>query len=135
MKKPQNRDPAERQPNGQFGAGNRANPGGQPKWVATVRAMLDEGAPEAVDYLRSVVVGGPVKSTLLDEEGEAIEGNTYPDIDQRTAAAKVVLDYAVPKPKLTIEHEHKAPTKTLAELGMSDEEICALARQALEKTK
>lgn len=101
---------------GQILPGASGNPGGQPKWVGDVRDLLRSDAPRAREVLREVL-------------------DTSEDDGDRIKAAEVVLSYTLPKPKLTIEHEHKAPTKTLAELGMSDEEICALARQALEKTK
>ena len=102
---------------GQIVKGSAAlHPGGQPAWVADVRDLLRSDAPRAREVLREVL-------------------DTSEDEGARIKAAEVVLSYTLPKPKLTIEHEHKAPTKTLAELGMSDEEICALARQALERTK
>jgi len=136
MKTPQTKKPEViRDELGRIAKGNSGNPGGLHGWVHKARAMLEECNPLAIEYLRSVIVGGPVKSTLLDEEGEATEGNSYPDIDQRTTAAKVVLEYSMPKPKLTVEHEHKAPTKTLADMGLDEEEIIELARRSLEAKK
>ena len=39
---PQKRDPAARKPDGQFGPGNRANPGGKPKKIREIEKMLDD---------------------------------------------------------------------------------------------
>lgn len=72
---------AERRPDGTFGPGNAANPGGQPKWLKQVRESLKALTPLAAERLKGIILDGEDKDSV--------------------AAAKVVLEYTVPKPKQT----------------------------------
>lgn len=58
--------------------GQSGNPGGQPKWVKKVRKALGQHAERAAEVLREVMDTGEPK--------------------ERVMAAKVVLEFSVPKP-------------------------------------
>jgi hypothetical protein len=86
---PQLRNPAvvERRDDGTFAGGGSANPGGQAKWLKEIRAGLRSLLPEAKNRLGEIIRSGSDKDS--------------------TAAAKVVLEYTVPKPKQTHRVEGK----------------------------
>lgn len=102
--KPQDRNPTEstgtgRNPDGTFGKGNSANPGGQPKWVKAARdAMRDELWPLAQRHLRRVLSGEAPRDTTPTEDA------LYADVtvEDRTTAAKLVVEYTLPKPKQSV---------------------------------
>jgi len=100
---PENRTPAveNRREDGTFGAGNSANPGGQPRWLKSVRESLKTLTPLARDTLQHVME------------------NAAKDSD-KVAAAKVVLEFTVPKPKQTHRVEHKGQDPLA---GLTPEEI------------
>lgn len=77
-----------READGTFARGKSPNPGGQAKWLKEVRQSLRDLTPLAAKTLKQVM-----------EEGAK-------DSD-KTAAAKVVLEYTVPKPKQTHRVEGK----------------------------
>ncbi len=66
-----------------FGRGKSGNPGGVPKWLKKVRKKLSVHADEAIETLVQVM-----------REGEAAD---------RVRAAKVVLEYTVPKPTQNVD--------------------------------
>lgn len=78
-----NRDPK----TGQFGEGNTAGTGGQSGWLKRTREALRDDVPTALATLRRV---------MASEDGKAA-----------TAAAKVVLEYSMPKPRQTHRVEGK----------------------------
>lgn len=79
-----NRDPK----TGQFGEGNTAGTGGQSGWLKRTREALRDDVPTALATLRRVMA-------------------SKDDLKAATAAAKVVLEYTVPKPKQTHRVEGK----------------------------
>lgn len=89
-----------------------ANPGGQPKWLKGVRESLKNLTPLAARTLESVMTGA-------DKDAD------------RVAAAKVVLEYTVPKPKQTLKvsGDKNAPFSAL-----SLEDLLALGR-GVKKTE
>lgn len=78
---------AGRREDGTFAEGNSPNPGGQAKWLKQVRADLRNLLPHARATLARVMVS--------QDEKAAVQ------------AAKVVLEYTVPKPKQTHKIEGK----------------------------
>lgn len=76
-----------RKEDGTFDKGNSPNPGGQAKWLKQVREELRALLPHARATLSRVMVG--------DDQKAAVQ------------AAKVVLEYTVPKPKQTHRLEGK----------------------------
>ena len=76
------------------------NPGGQPKWLRTVREALENGSAEAAGYLVRVVAGEETEH-VVDKDGAAIEVPLRGK--DRIAAAKVILEFTVPKPKQELE--------------------------------
>jgi hypothetical protein len=72
---------------GQFGPGNTAGTGGQSGWLKKVRKEMQEDIPTALNTLRRV---------MASEDDKAATG-----------AAKVWLEYTVPKPKQTHRLEGK----------------------------
>lgn len=79
---PENRDPANRQPDGRFGPGNRANPGGVPKEVLAVRRALLTHGDKAVAELVA----------LMGSETERV----------RLGAVELVLAYVLGRPPQAI---------------------------------
>lgn len=75
----------ERREDGTFAPGKSPNPGGQAQWLKPIREGLRAGSAEAVIRLRKIVAEGSDKDANV--------------------AAKVLLDYAVPKPKQTVRME------------------------------
>lgn len=71
-----------------FKKGQSGNPGGGPKWLKGVRESLKGLTPLARKTLREVMKGS-------EKDGD------------RVAAARVVLEYTVPKPKQTHRVEGK----------------------------
>lgn len=116
----------ERGERGKWLPGVSPNPGGQPKWVRGLRESLREHcAPLAARHLARVL-GGPVPKDETPEEAAV-----YAEVsaDDRTRAAKVVLEYTMPKPKATVTVQHTG-NNMLA--GLSVEELKALASRKVE---
>jgi hypothetical protein len=101
------------------------NPGGQPKWVKAFRdAMRDRCAPLAEKHLFRVLGGV--------EPGQAVDDPVYSGLtaDDRTKAAKVVLELVLPKPKQSVKvsGDRKNPLGPL--VGWTPEQLLALAKDA-----
>lgn len=122
--KPQNSSPAEskRAPDGTILPGKGSlNPGGQPKWVKEFRdAMRDRCAPLAERHLFRVLGG--------EEPGQA-EDPVYAGLtaDDRTKAAKVVLELVLPKPKQSVRLSGDKRNPVLPLGGATLEQLLALA--------
>ena len=84
------------------------NPGGLPQWVREVRNALQGGSVEAAEYARSV---------LKDASEET---------KNRLFAAKLVLDFTVPKPKQEVEVSGSGVASPLA--GLTPEQLLALVK-------
>jgi hypothetical protein len=113
----------ERDESGKWMPGQSPNPGGMPKWVKAFRdAMRERCAPLAERHLFRVLGGV--------EPGQA-EDPVYASItaDDRTKAAKVVLDLVLPKPqsRVKVSGDRKNPISPLASFSPSD--LLALARE------
>lgn len=76
----------ERREDGTFAPGRSPNPGGQAAWLKPIRDELRKGSAEAVTRLRRIVAKGSDKDANI--------------------AAKVLLEFAVPKPKQTHHVKH-----------------------------
>lgn len=74
--------------------GQSGNPDGQPKWVGKVRKALAKNAELAADVLRQVLETGS-------------------DAD-KVRAAKIVLEYTIPKPTEKVEHKIKTELPRLS---------------------
>lgn len=111
-----------RQPEGRpFPKGVSGNPGGQPKWVKEFRdAMRDRCAPLAEKHLFRVLGG--------QEEGQS-QDPMYDNLtaDDRTKAAKVVLELVLPKPKQSVAVTHAASKRSPLE-GAVVSDLVALAK-------
>lgn len=81
--------------------GKTLNPGGDPKWLGEVRRRLQAGCVDAADYLVSVVRGEEKFLDVYGKEATEIELPVMPK--DRIAAAKVIFEYTVPKPRQELE--------------------------------
>lgn len=83
-----------------FPKGKSGNPGGQPKWLREVRDGLRSLAPKAYRRLESIIDTGSDKDA--------------------TAAAKVVFEYTLPKPKQThrVEGKNGDPLAALTDVQL-----------------
>lgn len=82
---------------GQIKPGHTLNPGGEPRWLRSVRAELEAGSVEAARYLVRVAKGEEKFVSVYGKNCTEIELPVLPK--DRIAASKVVLEYVVPKPK------------------------------------
>lgn len=90
--------------------GGSLNPGGQPKWVKEVRDSLRSRClPLAEKHLYRVLNG--------DEEAASLK--------DKSEAARIVLEYTVPKPKAQVRVKHSGTIAPLA--GLTHEQLTALA--------
>lgn len=80
--------------------GPSLNAGGDPSWLRDVRAKLRAGSADAAEYLVRVVNGKEV-TVHTNADGEDVEVPVQPR--DRIAAAKVIFEYTVPKPKQEVE--------------------------------
>lgn len=102
---PQDRNAAARAPDGTFKPGApSANPGGQPKWMREMRESLKAMLPSTRKRLANIIESGSDKDA--------------------TAAARLVLEYTLPKPRARVKVEG-AGSSPLA--GLSAEQLVALA--------
>lgn len=114
-KKPQNRTPEERAPDGTFAKGNTGNPGGQPQWRREfAEAFGKRCAPLAEEVLFRVL------------SGKGKDGKKDPDIttDHQLRAAEDVLMYVVPRPKQEVDVNNTGPSVFA---GLSPEQLVAIA--------
>jgi hypothetical protein len=112
----------ERESDGKWLPGQSPNPGGMPKWVKTFRdAMRDRCAPLAERHLYRVLGG---QEAGRDDSDPVYQGLTA---DDRTKAAKVVLELVLPKPKQSVRlsGDKKNPVAPLA--GLTVDQLLALA--------
>lgn len=117
----------ERDAGGKWLPGQSPNPGGMPAWVKTFRdAMRDRCAPLAERHLYRVLGG----VSPDDQPSPIYDGLTA---DDRTKAAKVVLEFVLPKPqsRVKVSGDKKAPLSPL--VGLSRDELLALAKTETEE--
>jgi hypothetical protein len=87
-----------------FVPGQSGNPGGQPAWVKRAReAMRDELYPAAQAHLLRVLTGRR-PANARPEDDDMYDGVT---VEDRTTAAKLVFEYALPKPKAQVGLKHE----------------------------
>jgi hypothetical protein len=104
-----------------FMPGQSGNPGGLPAWVRRAReAMRDELYPVAQAHLLRVLTGRKPHNAR-PEDDDMYEGVT---IEDRNIAARLVMEYSIPKPKaqVSLRHDGKGDPvvveiRTLAEDG------------------
>ncbi len=89
--------------------GNTANPGGFPKRIAKARKLLSKGSIPAAQFLIDVVEGKDVES-FVTEDGERMAVPAR--AKERIAAAKVILEHTVPKPKADGDDSSPAAQET-----------------------
>jgi hypothetical protein len=77
------------------GSGN-LNPGGRLKWAKRVRNLLAGGCEDTAKFLVRVVTG---EEKEMGEDGERVDAK----LKDRIAAAKIIFEYALPKPKQSVE--------------------------------
>lgn len=122
-KKPQNRKPEERAPDGTFTKGNTGNPGGQPQWRREfAEAFGKRCAPLAEAVLFRVL------------SGRGKDGKDDPDIttDHQLRAAEDVLMYVVPRPKQEVDVNNTGPGVFA---GLTPEQLVAIATGKGQETK
>lgn len=102
---PQDRKSVERAPDGTFRPGAASpNPGGQPKWMKEMREGLKAMLPSARTRLAKIIEEGSDKDA--------------------TAAARLVLEYTLPKPKTRVKVDGMGPSPLA---GLTAEQLVALA--------
>lgn len=116
-------DKPKRNPNGTFHKGQTGNPGGKPKWLGEVQRALKGGSLEAAQYLASVVRGDATEP-YVTKDGETLASPVR--AKDRIAAAKVVLEFTVPKPQNRDEKDAATATRVLAQ--WTREELLIAAR-------
>jgi hypothetical protein len=92
---------------GAFKVGNKAGTGGAPSWVAKARDNLRALVPGAVEKLATILRDGEDRDAL--------------------AAAKLILDFTVPRPKITHRVEGTAGGPLA---GLTLQELLAVGRAA-----
>lgn len=130
---PQNRDPAMRRPDGKFGPGNSANPGGQPQYMKRFREALKGLHPDTEQLARKVI-----QRALDVKDLEEIVANSGDDPQRRVNAEKAIatrLDqgmrmtaevwrYTLTPPKARVKVEGVGPSPLA---GLTPEQLVALA--------
>lgn len=104
-----------------FKPGQSGNPNGQPRWVSEARQELRGGLwGLARRHLEWVLSGVPPKDAR-ENETAMYEGATLED---RNAAARLVMEYSIPKPKAQVglKHEGKGDTVVVEVKTYSPEE-------------
>lgn len=92
---------------GAFKVGNKAGTGGAPSWVKAARDNLRDLVPGAVETLATILRDGEDRDAL--------------------AAAKLILDFTVPRPKVTHRVEGTAGGPLA---GLTLEQLLAVGRAA-----
>ena len=75
------------------GKGRSGNPGGQPAWVAKVRAALQSVSENGAKVLDDIVQGRPVDTVVGDEVVQVT-----PRVQDRLTAIRIAFDFTLPKP-------------------------------------
>jgi len=84
--------------------GPSPNPGGQPAWVKRARdAMRDELYPAAQAHLLRVLTGRRPRDARLEDD--AMYATVT--VEDRTLAARLVMEYSIPKPKAQVGLKHE----------------------------
>jgi len=110
-----------REPDGKWLPGQSPNPGGLPTWVREFREIMrNRCAPLAEKHLFRVL-GGQEKGQSEDPMYESLTA------DDRTKAARVVLELVLPKPKQSVAVTHAVSKYSPLE-GMVVADLVALAK-------